>query len=315
MLVALTAVSGAKADYPASITVTFKVTDVTTVDYIVEAFDQANGIYIGSVTTTVDWQNFWLTDGETYYSDNKNNSHTLVSTSQDHQNCWAEGTAGHYTVYVDLKNLKWSCHEDGSITMGSEKWMTCYSDYAYIMPEGLTGYIITGVTAGKLNLVQTYTGGMLVPRWQGVLLNGNAGPYTLKFTGNETTAPTNRISGNTSARTIESWKGSDEQNVKLYKLANGTNGLGWYWDSDNGESLSCGENKGYLWLTQTEATTFNARGFIRLFAGDITGVEEVQEFKVSKVQDGQIYDLQGRFVAQPTKGHLYIVNGKKVILK
>ena len=46
--------------------------------------------------------------------------------------------------------------------------------------------------------------------------------------------------------------------------------------------------------------------------GETTGISEIE-----KMRDGEnekFFDLQGRRVAQPTKG-LYIVNGKKVIIK
>jgi len=48
------------------------------------------------------------------------------------------------------------------------------------------------------------------------------------------------------------------------------------------------------------------------FDGDVTGVNEVR----GKMEDvrGGMYDLQGRKVAQPSKG-LYIVNGKKYVVK
>ena len=45
--------------------------------------------------------------------------------------------------------------------------------------------------------------------------------------------------------------------------------------------------------------------------GEVTGITNV---KHETTTDNQYYDLQGRLVAQPTKG-LYIVNGKKVIIK
>ena len=45
---------------------------------------------------------------------------------------------------------------------------------------------------------------------------------------------------------------------------------------------------------------------------NVTGIADVR----SKMEDvrGNIFDLQGRKVAQPTKG-LYIVNGKKIVVK
>ena len=45
---------------------------------------------------------------------------------------------------------------------------------------------------------------------------------------------------------------------------------------------------------------------------DATGISEIE--KMRNVENETFYDLQGRRVAQPTKG-LYIVNGKKVVIK
>jgi hypothetical protein len=46
---------------------------------------------------------------------------------------------------------------------------------------------------------------------------------------------------------------------------------------------------------------------------DVTAIECVAKDQHS-IANGQFFDLQGRKVAQPTKG-LYIVNGKKVVIK
>ena len=47
------------------------------------------------------------------------------------------------------------------------------------------------------------------------------------------------------------------------------------------------------------------------FGSNVTGIGEI---KSQKIENGQFFDLQGRKVAQPSKG-LYIVNGKKVVIK
>lgn len=207
------------------------------------------------------------------------------------------------TIQFDASNT--------TVTISEVGYATFYSDYSYTMPEGLTGYTISGVTDGVLNMAATYVAGAQVPRWTGVLLKGNAGNYTITYNGSTSDSYTNRLSGSATATTVNSWEGSDGKNVLLYKLADdGTKGLGWYWDSANGQSLNCGANRCYLWLTQTEAGSVSgsARSFIRMF-NDVTGVKEV----IGKKEDVReaYYDLSGRRVEKPTKG-LYIVNGKKI---
>ena len=54
-----------------------------------------------------------------------------------------------------------------------------------------------------------------------------------------------------------------------------------------------------------------ARSFIGLF-GETTGISSIQNSQFT--MPNEVYDLQGRRVAQPTKG-LYIMNGKKMLVK
>ena len=55
----------------------------------------------------------------------------------------------------------------------------------------------------------------------------------------------------------------------------------------------------------------SARSIFELDDNETTGVESINR---ETITNNQFFDLQGRRVAQPTKG-LYIVNGKKVIIK
>ena len=50
------------------------------------------------------------------------------------------------------------------------------------------------------------------------------------------------------------------------------------------------------------------------FGDNTTGINEERRVKSEEFATAQYYDLQGRHVAQPTKG-LYIVNGKKIVIK
>ena len=90
-----------------------------------------------------------------------------------------------------------------------------------------------------------------------------------------------------------------------YVLNNGTQGVGFYKLSSGG---TIGANKAYLTYSGGGSSAPSFFGF----DGNTTGIDAtlVNSEKVNSV----VYDLQGRKVAQPTKG-LYIVNGKKVVIK
>ena len=78
----------------------------------------------------------------------------------------------------------------------------------------------------------------------------------------------------------------------------------------NGESATLGAGKAYLHTTGE--LTEGRLAIVFDEEGDVTGVTSVA--KPQTTNNASFYDLQGRRVAQPTKG-LYIMNGKKVIIK
>lgn len=69
--------------------------------------------------------------------------------------------------------------------------------------------------------------------------------------------------------------------------------------------------RAYIELSQ-EATARGIKGIFSDLDGEVTGINGVNA--TEKKFDGTVYDLSGRKVAQPARG-LYIVNGKKVVIK
>lgn len=90
-------------------------------------------------------------------------------------------------------------------------------------------------------------------------------------------------------------------------ILNNVSGIGFY--KANGQTVA--SNRAYL-HTLTANISGGAPLYMFFNDSETTGINAVKgaEFKVN----GEYYDLQGRRVAQPTKG-LYIVNGRKVVIK
>ncbi|MBQ8487319.1 MAG: hypothetical protein IJ533_06695, partial [Prevotella sp.] len=86
----------------------------------------------------------------------------------------------------------------------------------------------------------------------------------------------------------------------IYVLMDETNGVGFYKTTS---AFTVGANTAYL-----PADIAGARAFYGF--GDATAISAVKTVKA----DGEVYNLNGQRVAAPQKG-LYIVNGKKVIIK
>ena len=59
----------------------------------------------------------------------------------------------------------------------------------------------------------------------------------------------------------------------------------------------------------------NVSNSMRVIIREPNGTTAVEEVVVNTHQDNETYDLQGRSVVNPTKGGVYIVNGKKVVKK
>ena len=77
------------------------------------------------------------------------------------------------------------------------------------------------------------------------------------------------------------------------------------------EGFAFPASKAYLKVSKTNFVGGGARELSISFDEDVTGIRSIDNGKLAK---DNYYDLQGRKVAQPQKG-LYIVNGKKVVLK
>lgn len=91
----------------------------------------------------------------------------------------------------------------------------------------------------------------------------------------------------------------------VFVLMKGSKGIGFY---KNTNAFTLRANSAYLRAEDVEGST--ARAFIAL-DDETTGIADVKAVK----EDAEgMFDLQGRKIAKPTKG-LYIVNGKKVVVK
>ena len=90
-------------------------------------------------------------------------------------------------------------------------------------------------------------------------------------------------------------------------LNNGTSGIGFYFAA--GQTVAA--NRAYLHFASSLAPDAAGSRMTMVFGDDTTtGINAVES---AKSIDG-VYNLNGQRVAQPTRG-LYIVNGKKVVVK
>lgn len=186
-----------------------------------------------------------------------------------------------------------------SKTISSAGWATYCSPYPLDLEHatGLTdAYIVTGGEGGVLAKISVKGG--TVAANTGLLIKGDAGTATIPVVASGTNySASNKLVGVTSNTEIAANTG--------YVLM-GSPSLAFY---KNTNAFTVGANTAYL---PAGFATDGARSFFSLFDDDATGISDT--LMNNEATNGEYFDLQGRRVAQPQKG-LYIVNGKKVIIK
>lgn len=195
---------------------------------------------------------------------------------------------------------------------------TFASNYDYIMPENLTGYIVTeAAKTGTITTKAVYRAGEAVPAYTPLIIKSRE-DYTEEETtktynpialnkGLSYTGETNMLEYNRNASGYtETTKG---ENVYYYKLAIKDGNVGFYWGKADGAAFEMTKpSTAYL----TVPVTTKVQGFVlNLEEGETTGIATV----VTN-EDAPIYNLQGiRMNGKNLPKGIYIQGGKKFMVK
>lgn len=173
---------------------------------------------------------------------------------------------------------------------------------------GTDYYEVTDAKVGEETGI--VTDGYYVPANTGVLVycSNNSAPYYFPKTPQTVTLPANQLK----PAPVGGGEFTAEPGYKYYKLAYddyaAQTGLGFYWGAGNAGAFIVKVGTAYLAVPASEAN--NAKGFA--FDGETTGVENVN---VAANQSKTIYNLNGQRVSNMSQAGLYIVNGKKVVIR
>lgn len=200
----------------------------------------------------------------------------------------------------------------GSFTITPAQYGTYYTEDAFIMPEGVTGYTITDKNGESLTLNPAYPANEVVPAKTALLLKATEKPATnQEFTYTIVNSTAAAPADNLLHGSVEATETHVEGATAYYKLAQDKEeGIGFYWANANGTAFTNGANKAYLAI---KGNMSQMRGFS--FESMTTGINNVVA-NTNNSKNAVIYDLNGRRVnsLNAAKG-VYIVNGKKVIVK
>ena len=184
------------------------------------------------------------------------------------------------------------------ITITSAGYATFYAPVAVNIPDGVKAYTVSVNEDGWADLEEIVIS--FSPN-VGVVLAAEEGTYNLPISEDDTVYEGNALRGTVAATYI-----TDD----AYVLGIVDNEVGFYTATKNQQDNTAWKNnshKAYL----PKAVGLNAASYSFRFGEGTTGIDEVV---VENAVEG-IYDLTGRKIDTITKAGIYIVNGKKVLVK
>ena len=179
-------------------------------------------------------------------------------------------------------------------------WATLYLDFTAAIPADVEAYIVKadGINKDFVTLTQVTS---VLPANTGVIVKASEGNYTFAYS-KETLADVtgNLLKGSVADKNVEG---------EAYVLGN-VDGVGLYKAKMNGTSWLNNANKAYLPASAVPASAALSAGF-RFDFGGTTAIEEVE----TEAAETVIYDLTGRRVNEITKAGVYVVGGRKILVK
>jgi hypothetical protein len=212
---------------------------------------------------------------------------------------WIETTTKGY-----ITSIVWTPASEDIIlttTANMAGWRTFYNaDNSYTVDNNTQVYIASENSETKVTLAK-YTANN-IPAGTPVILKTSAeaesdGTFKMTLTKDNTVTAfsgTNELKVSTAGQNLGT----------VYRLGYGEDGVGFY------KYTSSSAAAGIVYVENVGSG--NARSLAIDFEGETTGISAT--LTNNETMNNEYFDLQGRRVAQPTKG-LYIVNGKKVIMK
>lgn len=182
-----------------------------------------------------------------------------------------------------------------------------YGDKNLVVPPYVTATAYS-VDGKKLQVVKTYESKDVIPAGTGVVLtseNGNTYKFSISDEIGEP-ATGNMLRGSDEAQTTT---GGDCYYMLSLNADKDPSSVGFYYAKANGAAFTNGAHKAYLALSAAQAKAFSYP------FNETDGIETITN-EHHKTTNGIWYTIDGkRLSGQPTRKGVYIVDGKKMIIK
>lgn len=285
-------------------------------------------------STDSDYQGYFAVDKKwTNATTSKGSNYEVIVTPKDGTQSiiFTVGSATRATKVIVYYTVVPTVENKTMVATDKEAYYSTFScDRAVVFTNDVNVYAVN-VTEGKLELAELTKGdyntansttanvssGYYVPANTGVLIsakNANITYYTAATGQDHASLPNNQLVAATADGKFEGVTG-----YKYYKLAydnyENKTGLGFYYGADEGAPFVVKKGLAYLAVPVSVSGSNLAAGYA--FGGnggdDTTGINGIENDNVNETQT--IYNLQGQRVEKAGLRGIYIVNGKKVVLK
>ena len=203
---------------------------------------------------------------------------------------------GYYWIFSKITSLP--------VTITSARYATFFAPVAVTIPQGVKAYYLTSDGVNDDYVSVTPIEGNVIPANTGVILEGDAKTHEFAITETDLTINDNLLTGTVAATHV---------NGDAYVLSIKDGNIGLYLaenKQNNGNAWKNNSHKAYLPASALTAEAALSAGFRFVLPG--TTVIEKVEIRNEKEE---IYDLTGRKLDSINGSGIYIINGKKVIIR